>query len=83
MLPVEQIDSVRLGQEARVYVQGSAEAIAAKVIYISPTVESTGQFNVDVELSNPAAGGANQARDQYRYRFRPGMRAQVELIGGK
>jgi len=78
---VEQLDSLYLGKPAKVYIPyGSKEAIPAKVVFISPTVDSTGVVPFEVEFANPAApvSGVRPGRGFYRYRFRPGMKARVE-----
>lgn len=81
-LLIEQLDSVQLGRQAKVYVQGRQDApIDGEVVFISPTVDVTGKFHIEVEFDNPvsempedAAGG------EYRYLLRHGMRARVELV---
>jgi len=82
--PVEQLDQVRLGQKAKVYVQGAAEeAIPATVVFKSPTVASTGQFNLEMEFANPAIDNKKLGKGVYPYKFRPGMRARVELLAAE
>jgi len=72
------LDSVHLGQSAKVYVQGSDAPIDAKVVFKSPTANSaTMQFRVEVELMNPLLADAKDG--EYRYEFRPGLRARIEL----
>ena len=83
-LPVAQLDEVQLGQAARVYVEGGPPAgIEAEVIFKSPTVETTGQFHIEVEFANPRIDGPESKRSVYRYRYRDGMRARVELVQAK
>ena len=79
---VERLDSLYLGKPAKVYIPyGSKEAIPAKVVFISPTVDSTGVVPFEVEFANPAApvSGVRPGRGFYRYRFHPGMKARVEV----
>ena len=61
-LPAAQLNRVHLGQKARVYVEGFSEPFAAKVVYISPTISPTGQFNIEVELANPPIKPAGAAK---------------------
>jgi multidrug efflux pump subunit AcrA (membrane-fusion protein) len=78
---VEQLGNLYQGKPAKVYIPyGSKEAIPAKVVFISPTVDSTGVVPYEVEFENPAASpsGVRPGRGFYRYRFRPGMKARVE-----
>ena len=74
--PVTALSVVELGQQARVFIQGADAPITGKVVFISPTIASTGQFNVEVEFDNPPVPNAAG----YRYQFRPGMRARIELV---
>jgi len=79
---VEQMDSLYLGKPAKVYIPfDSKEAIPAKVVFISPTVDSTGVVPYEVEFENSAipTSGKRPGRGFYRYRFRPGMKARVEV----
>lgn len=79
---LEQLDSLYLGKSAKVYIPfESKEAIPAKVVFISPTVDSTGVVPFEVEFENPEnpASGKRPGRGFYRYRFRPGMKVKVEL----
>ena len=79
--PVEQIDKVRQGRKARVYVQSAPdEPIPATVVFKSPTIASTGQFDIEVEFANPPLDEKNPGTGIYPYKFRPGMRARVELL---
>lgn len=79
-LDVSQLNKVTLGQEVRVHVQGDDQPISARVVFISPTVNPTSQFNIEVEFDNPpVASRENLPRGAYRYRYRDGMRARVEL----
>ena len=81
-MPVSRLDEVHLGQDARVYIEGAVgEAVVGKVVFKDPALGSTGQFNFDVEFANPLLEG-DLSEGAYRYRFRPGMRARVELVGG-
>jgi hypothetical protein len=78
-LSVEMLPSVRLGQQVKVYVEGTAEPVAAQVVFISPTVATTGKFAVKAEFANPPLPDAqNLPRGAYRYRFRDGMKARIE-----
>lgn len=79
-LPVEQLDAVHLGQKATVQIEGSSETLPAEVVFISPTVESTRQFNVKVEFANPPVEAQSMPRSFYRYKYRPGMRARVQWV---
>ena len=80
-MPVEQLDRVHLGQEARVYVEGAGgQAILGKVVFKDPAIGSTGQFNYHVEFANPPLEG-DLPEGAYRYRFRSGIHARVELVG--
>ncbi|MBN1436707.1 MAG: efflux RND transporter periplasmic adaptor subunit [Sedimentisphaerales bacterium] len=77
--PPEQLANVHLGQTANIYVQGAGdEAFVGHVVYISPTIGSTGRFTVEVEFENPVLPGTGES--EYRYRFRPGMSGRVELV---
>lgn len=79
---VERLDSLYLGKPAKVYIPfDSQEAIPAKVVFISPTVDSTGVVPFEVEFDNPVLSptGGRGGRGFYRYRFRPGMKARVEV----
>ena len=80
-LPVAQINDVDLGQPARVHVpEVSDEAIPATVVFKSPTVDfATTAFEIEVELQNVLLDQGNKPKGFYRYKFRPGMRARVEL----
>ena len=81
-LGVEMLEAVALGDEALVYVEGADDTgIPGQVVYKSPTLDSTGQFYVEVEFTNPEVPFEGKGRGYYRYRFRPGMRAQVVLEG--
>jgi multidrug resistance efflux pump len=79
-LPVEQLNTIQLGQKANVFVQDTAEPISAEVVFVSPTVASTGQFNIEVEFANPPVEADNLPRGFYRYKYRPGMRARVQWV---
>jgi RND family efflux transporter MFP subunit len=79
-LPVEQLGTVQIGQETRVFVQGDEGAgIPAKVVFIGPTVYETGQFDVEVEFANPVIANEKEQKDLYPYTYRPGLRARMEL----
>ena len=83
-LPLAQLDKVQLGQAARVYVEGGPpEGIDAEVIFKSPTLEVSDQFHIGVEFANPRIDGQESKRSWYRYRYRDGMRARVELVREK
>ncbi len=80
-ISVTYLDKVKPGQAARVYVpSNSTEPIAAEVVYVSPTVETTGKFNFEVEFANPQKQSEGDSSDVCRYRYRPGMNARVELV---
>jgi membrane fusion protein, multidrug efflux system len=79
-LPISQLEQVQIGRKAHVVIQNSqSPPVEAQVIYKSPTVEITGQFNIEVEFDNPPINPQAQARGTYLYRYRPGMRARVTL----
>ncbi len=78
-LPVAQISSVHLGDKTRVYIEGYDEPVEATVVFISPTVNSTGEFGIEVEFVNPLLQPAPASHRDYRYRFRDGLRARVEF----
>jgi multidrug resistance efflux pump len=79
----KQLDTLYLGKPAKVYIPfDSKEAIPAQVVFISPTVDSTGVVPFEVEFTNPklkTATAGRFGRGVYQYRFRPGMKARVEL----
>ena len=80
-ISVSYLDKVKPGQAARVYVpRNSTEPIAAEVVYVSPTVETTGKFSFEVEFANPQRQREGELSEFYRYRYRPGMSARVELV---
>ena len=77
----EMVDQVRLDQPANVYIQGAGpEAIPARVVYKSPTIETVGGFKIEVEFDNSILPDDDYPAGGYPYRFRPGMRARVELV---
>jgi len=79
---VAQLGRMYLGKPAKVYIPYDAkEGIPAKVVFISPAVDSTGVVPFEVEFENPALSstGGQKGRGFYRYRFRPGMKARVEV----
>ncbi|MBN1844266.1 MAG: HlyD family efflux transporter periplasmic adaptor subunit, partial [Sedimentisphaerales bacterium] len=82
-VPASQLDRLRLGKAVRVYIPNdSTDSIPGAVVFISPTVESTGLVLIEVELANPATdppAGGDWPRGFYRYRYRPGMSARVEI----
>lgn len=83
----EQLDNFYLGKPAQVYIPpDSREAIPSNVVFICPTVDSGGNVYIDLEFENPRIPIAGQPdRGFYRYRYRPGMKARVEIekeIGG-
>ena len=79
-LPYERLTDVQLGQAATVYVCGFEDPVAAKVVYVSPTIEDLGdQFTIEVEIENPQIQWEQLPEGSYRYRFRPAMRARVEI----
>jgi len=76
---VSYLDKVKTGQAARVYVpSNSTDPIAAEVVYVSPTVDTTKKFNFEVEFANVPLRSEGEPSDFYRYR--PGMSARVELV---
>jgi multidrug resistance efflux pump len=78
------IDEVFLGQEATVYVQGSAKPIPAVVVFKSPTIGfALDIFEIEVEFDNPLRSAEDLPKGAYPYQFRPGMRARVELVMDK
>ncbi len=82
-LPKSMLSKVHLGQKALVYVESSPnQALPGRVVYISPTIiPALGEFNIEVEFKNPLVAGKKKiiSNATYPYRFRPGMRARVEL----
>ena len=82
-LPVGSLEDVRVGQAGQVYVQGYEEALAGTVVFKSPTVTLTGEFDIEVEFANPRLPAEAAAERGYLYRFRPGIRARVELNTGE
>ena len=79
-LPISQLEQVEIGRKARVIIQNPKESsVEAQVIYKSPTVEITGQFNIEVEFENPPLNPQAPAKGFYLYRYRPGMRVRVTL----
>jgi multidrug efflux pump subunit AcrA (membrane-fusion protein) len=80
-LPVDELDTIRLGQKVRVYVRGGSEqGEPAQVVFINPVVDSVGLVNIDVEFSNPPVESDTQPKGTYLYRYRPGMKARVEIL---
>jgi len=86
-VPVEQLGRMRLGQEVRVYVPaGARESLPARVVFIDPTVDTLGKVSLEVEFDNPVAqwdGSGEQPEGWYRYEYRPGVSARVELGAGQ
>ena len=82
-LPTEMINDVRLGQSAKVYVDGGAEPVDATVVYKSPIITgSDGRtFYIKVEFVNPPVAGENLQKGEYPFKYRPGTRARVEIAG--
>jgi len=79
-IPVTQLNDVQLGQKAKVFVQGAQTTpIDAQVVYKSPTISAT-TFSIVVEFDNPLLEGLPDRPGVYRYHFRPGMKARVELL---
>jgi len=74
----ERLEPVQLGQKALVYVKGDQEPIAATVVYKSPTI-TVGELTLEVEFANPPLKNRSGQRGLYRYRYRPGMKARVEI----
>jgi len=82
-LPVAQLPRVSLNQSARVTVQGfDNEPMEGRVSYINPKVTAGATVNVEVAFANPPVFNDQAPPGVYRYRFRPGMSAAVELIFG-
>lgn len=82
LIPAVHIDKVRLGQSARVFIKGSgAEAIAAKIVYISPYILATGDFRIEVEFENPRVDIKDKPVGTYPFKFRHKMKARVEIDG--
>jgi membrane fusion protein, multidrug efflux system len=80
ILPLEQLGKVHLGQKARVVIDSPEESsVDAVVVYKSPTVETTGQFIIEVEFENPPVSPEGGTPGFYLYRYRPGMPARVIL----
>lgn len=78
----EQLSNFYLGKPVKVFIPPSSqEAIPAEVVFICPTVDSGGNVYIDLEFENPAIplGGQQSGRGFYRYQFRPGMKARVEV----
>ena len=81
---VEDLAKIRLGQQARVFVPDrNSEPVLGKVVYIAPTVATIGDLFIEVEFPNPLVQTQDKRRSFYRYRFRPGMKAEVELVEDK
>lgn len=79
-LGTDLLDRVSLGQKANVYVQGfDGTAFPAKIIYISPTI-NLNDFRIIVELENPEIDWQGLPKGAYRYKFRPGMGARIEIV---
>ncbi len=81
LLAVQDINKVRMGGKARVYIEGAGpEPLKAEIVFISPTINGpTSQFHVEVEFDNPAVDMKDQPAGSYPFKYRPGMRARVEL----
>jgi len=77
----ERLEPVQLGQKALVYVKGDRAPIAAEVVYKSPTI-TVGELTLEVEFANPPLKNRSSQRGFYRYRYRPGMKARVEISEG-
>ena len=79
-VPPDQINSIRLGQEVQILVEGEEGApIRGKITYISPALQEMGDVDVTTEFENPPVDWENLPAGSYRYRIRPGMKAQVKL----
>lgn len=78
-LPTTMLNKVVMGQKAQVSVDGFSTPVTGEVVYISPTLITRDQFEIEVRLANPARDEKNQSAGAYRYMFRPGMWASVEL----
>lgn len=80
-LPISELDNVQLGQKVCVHVEGvEGGPIPGTVVYKSPTiVGAVKKFPIDVECRNPLLPQDNTQPGVYRYKFRPGMRARIEL----
>jgi len=82
--PSSKFNAVRLGQSAKVYIEGAAEPIAATVVYKSPVDNySLRRFNIEVEFKNPKLQAKDIPAGIAPFRFRPGMRARVELMDNR
>ena len=79
-LPVQELPNVQLGQKARVFVEGYNEPVEAQVVFINPIIGSANQFSIEVEFANPLLSVEDKPKGTYRYRFRPGLGARMELI---
>ena len=80
-LSTDMLDRVYLGQKANVYVRGFGPApFPGKIIYISPTLNFMDDFSIKVELENPEIAWQDLPKGAYRYKFRPGMGARVDII---
>ena len=78
-LPATLLNQVAIGQKARVTVEGFDKPVEGEVVYISPTLVTRDQFEIEVRFANPARDGQQEPHDAYRYLYRPGMWANVEL----
>jgi multidrug efflux pump subunit AcrA (membrane-fusion protein) len=79
-VPVAQLDQVQVGQKAKVFLGKSSEPVQATVVFKGPKISTTDKFNIEVEFVNPEIAPKVSDRSTYRYRYRPGMRARVELL---
>ncbi|MBN2211595.1 MAG: HlyD family efflux transporter periplasmic adaptor subunit [Sedimentisphaerales bacterium] len=79
-LPVSQLSRVHLGDKVRVYIQGDDDPVEATVVFIGPTVESTGEFGIEAEFANPPLQPAPTSTGEYRFRYRDGLRARMEFV---
>lgn len=81
-VPANLINTIQLGQSARVYIEGADQGgVEAKVVYKEPTIIGSVQvFSIEVEFENQSLSADDYPAGTYPYRFHPGMRARVELI---
>ena len=79
-MPKSMLNKIQLGQTLRVFVEGDNRPLNSTVVFISPTVTTVGKYQIMVEFENPLQENIDQLpAGTYPYRFRPGMRARVEV----
>ncbi len=79
-LSVRELPNVQLGQKARLFVEGYNEPVEAQVVFISPIMNTTDTFSIELEFANPLLNVEDKPKGTYQYRFRPGLGARMELI---